>query len=222
MPPPVAPAAANAHFKDPSIKPQSEAEIKSAEAELTRLWTTVDKNKLTALATPAADSSQQHQAIIPFAYDGFHVSWQVSHQKPSDPGWSLPSFSGQGFTESGLPLRHGNPGPEFGGAAKPWNPKHHTLYLRRDFGLTTIPERFVVYTRGTTRDMTVLINGTTVYSGPAHTAGKLRYYPFNKSDMTHLTTGKNTIGLVVHSPKPNKYLNLAIFPHLFHPVSPEL
>ncbi|MGB1937334.1 MAG: DUF1549 and DUF1553 domain-containing protein [Akkermansiaceae bacterium] len=218
--------AANAHFKDPTIKSQSEAEIKSAEAELARLWTTVDKNKLIALATPAADSShqpqQQSQAIIPFAYDGFHVSWQVSHKKPSDPGWSLPSFSGKGFTDSGLPLRHGNPGPEFGGTAKPWNPKHHTLYLRRDFGLTTIPERFVVYTRGTAERITVLINGTTVYSGPAHTSGKLRYYPFKKSDMTHLTTGKNTIGLVVHSPKPHKYLNLAIFPHLFHPVSPEL
>ena len=40
--------------------------------------------------------------------------------------------------------------------------------------------------------------------------------------MGHLTTGKNTLGLIVHSPKPHKYLNLAVFPHLFHPVSPEL
>ena len=211
-----------AHFKDPSSKARSEATIKSAEAEIAKLWTSVDKNKLNTLATPAADSSHQQKAIIPFAYDGFHVSWQVSYKKPSDPGWSLPSFSGQGFKESGLPLRHGNPGPEFGGAAKPWDPKQHTLYLRKDFGLTTIPERFVVYTRGTAERITVLINGNTIYSGTAHTAGKLRYYPFKKSDMTHLTTGKNTLGLIVHSPKPHKYLNLAVFPHLFHPVSPEL
>ena len=211
-----------AHFKDPSSKARSEATIKSAEAEIAKLWASVDKNKLNTLATPAADSSHQHKAIIPFAYDGFHVPWQVTYQKPSAPGWSLPSFSGQGFKESGLPLRHGNPGPEFGGAAKPWDPKQHTLYLRKDFGLTTIPGRFVVYTRGTAERITVLINGNTIYSGPAHTAGKLRYYPFNQSDMGHLTTGKNTLGLIVHSPKPHKYLNLAVFPHLFHPVSPEL
>ena len=211
-----------AHFKDPSSKARSEATIKSAEAEIAKLWASVDKNKLNTLATPAADSSHQHKAIIPFAYDGFHVPWQVTYQKPSAPGWSLPSFSGQGFKESGLPLRHGNPGPEFGGAAKPWDPKQHTLYLRKDFGLTTIPGRFVVYTRGTAERITVLINGNTIYSGPAHTAGKLRYYPFTKSNISHLTTGKNTLGLIVHSPKPHKYLNLAVFPHLFHPVSPEL
>ena len=211
-----------AHFKDPSSKARSEATIKSAEAEITKLWTSVDKNKLNTLATPAADSSHQQKAIIPFAYDGFHVPWQVTYQKPSDPGWSLPSFSGQGFKESGLPLRHGNPGPEFGGAAKPWDPKQHTLYLRKDFGLTTIPERFVVYTRGTAERITVLINGNTIYSGPAHADGKLRYYPFTKSNISHLTTGKNTLGLIVHSPKPHKYLNLAVFPHLFHAVSPEL
>ena len=212
----------NAHFKDPSIQAKSEAEIAQAEAELHKLWTSVDKSKLNTLATPAADSSHQDKAIIPFAYDGFHVAWQVSHKKPSDPGWSLPSYSGKGFGQAELPLRHGNPGSEFGGAAKPWNPKHHTLYLRRDFGLTSIPQRFVVYTRGTAEKITVLINGNTVHSGPAYTAGKLRYYPFNKADIAHLTTGKNTLGLIVHSPKPHKYLNIAVFPHLFHSVSPEL
>ena len=211
-----------AHFKDPSSKARSEAAIKGAEAEIAKLWASVDKNKLNTLATPAADSSHQHKAIIPFAYDGFHVAWQVTDKKPSEPGWSLPSYSGKGFKESGLPLRHGNPGPEFAGVAKPWGPKQHTLYLRKDFGLTTIPGRFVVYTRGTAERITVLINGNTIYSGPAHTAGKLRYYPFKKSDMGHLTTGKNTLGLIVHSPKPHKYLNAAVFPHLFHPVSPEL
>lgn len=211
-----------AHFKDPSIKAKSEAEIKSGEAEIAKLWASADKNKLNTLSIPAADSSHQDKAIIPLAYDGYHVPWQVTHKKPTDPGWSLPSFSGEGFQESGLPLRHGNPGPEFGGAAKPWNPKQHTLYLRKDFGLTTIPERFVVYTRGTAKTITVLINGNTVHSGPAYTAGKLRYYPFKKSDLTHLTTGKNTLGLIVHSPKPNKYLNVAVFPHLIHAVSPEL
>ena len=212
------------HWQDPAQLAQWKKDQQDTQSQINQLWSSVDPTRLSALSPPSSTPpAEPVSPVIPLSGNKNREAWQLSYTQPKKLNWDLPSYQGDAFKVVALPMHHGKKSAPYTGDSTPWDPKNNTLYLRKDFRLESIPDRLIVYSIGNTESWTVSINGVQLYQGPAQKAGSHHIYPLSKADLGNLTTGKNTLTIVVRSPKRQlKHFNAGVYQNLIEPISPQL
>ena len=207
------------YWKDPAHQAQLEAKLKQSQGRMKQLWATVDVTKLDPLIKKPGNASPP---IIPLSEDKSRQEWLYSYTHPKDLNWNQPSYGGSEFKPVKLPMRAGRASGHFTGHAEAWEAHKPELYLRKDFALTNIPERVVFYSLANSEALTVFINGVQIFKGKPHQAGRYQFYPLSAKDVGALTTGKNTIGLVVENKnRTQKFFNIGLFTSPITTIAPQ-
>lgn len=207
------------YWKDPAHQAKLEEKTKQSQGKMKKLWATVDVSKLdpfikkTDKATPP---------IIPLSENKIRQEWLYSYTQPKDLNWNHPSYGGTEFKPVKLPMRAGRASGLFTGQADAWEAHKPKLYLRKNFVLTNIPERVMFYSLANSEALTVFINGVQVFKGKPHKAGSYQFYPLSTKDVGALTTGKNTISLVVENKNRQvKFFNIGLFTNPITTIAPQ-
>ena len=207
------------YWKDPAHQAQLEEKLRQSQQRMDAHWATVDVTRLDPFITK---TESPVPPLIPLSEYKSRVGWQYNYEEPKELNWNQPSYGGNAFKEVLLPLRAGRATGPFTGHAIAWEANKPSLYLRKDFALTHIPERVVFYSIANTETLTIYINGVQIFKGKPHQAGQYQFYPLSNQDLGALTTGKNTIGLKVENKnRSQKFINVGLFPHPITTIAPQ-
>lgn len=138
--------------------------------------------------------------------------WKILPELPEDPSWTFPSYVPKDFREELSPFSTEDHGLNaiFREARKdehyaPIPREERPLVLRKEFGLTALPEKLIFYAQGRLiTSLDIYFNGVKVFGGEVKFRGAYIIIPFSREHVSHLTTGKNAISIVV-TPKDPKH-----------------
>ncbi|MFT5241043.1 MAG: hypothetical protein ACI9OU_001874 [Candidatus Promineifilaceae bacterium] len=172
---------------------------------ISTMWGKVD----TALLGPLMPVVEEPEPLIPFG-ETEPSTWQVANHLPDDLDWAQPGYRGDDFLSLATPLKDS---PERLGNTF-FDPVHAEHWvLRRDFGLTDLPEHLHLYVDAyRIRGLTVYVNGVATFEGMPERSGAYYYVPFSPVAIAALQTGRNTIGILVerHGSSP-RALDVSLF-----------
>jgi hypothetical protein len=172
---------------------------------ISTMWGKVD----TALLGPLMPVVEEPEPLIPFG-ETEPSTWQVANHLPDDLDWAQPGYRGDDFLSLATPLKDS---PERLGNTF-FDPVHAEHWvLRRDFGLTDLPEHLHLYVDAyRIRGLTVYVNGVATFEGMPERSGAYYYVPFSPVAIAALQTGRNTIGILVerHGSSPRE-LDVSLF-----------
>jgi len=197
------------HWKDPEQQARLQEKVKQGQEQMKHLWTTVDLAKLDPYIQKPDTAAPP---IIPLSTNTNRQNWQLSYTRPKDLNWNQPSYTGNDCKPVTLPLRAGRASGPYTGHADAWEAHQPELFLRKDFALTAIPDRLMFYSIANSETLALFINGVQVFKGKPYQADGYQFYPLSQKDIGALTTGKNTMALIVENKnKTVKFFNGGMF-----------
>lgn len=186
-------------FKTPTkewLNPESEQNRKQKLAQVTSklddLRAQHDLSPLAGYLSPKPNP----RLLIPLSQSN-RQTWQVSSHVPRDPTWTLPGFRSKAFQEKLAPFA-ADIGKRPVQPASAWT--QEVLVLRKEFGLTELPDQLLFYASGSkVENLKLSFNGNLFFDGvPARNQGRY-LLPLGNQERQHLTTGRNALAIVVTS-----------------------
>jgi hypothetical protein len=200
------------HLKEPNRAWYNVADEKARNEKakaVTDAWATVDTKRLDEFVK----RSKSPKPMVKFGYgknQARETYWQLLSEVPSDPRWTFPSYTPTDYKNALTPFSTPDAGLNaiFLEARKD---KHYTpiphskepIAMRHEFRLTQLPEQLIFYAQGRLlTKLEIFFNGVQTYSGAAEFRGPYVIIPFSREQISHLTTGKNVISIVVTAKDP--------------------
>ena len=202
------------HLQQPNRAWYNEDDARAREQSanaVAEAWTTVDTDQLDEFVK----KSKSPQPMVKFGHEkgeARETYWQLLPEVPSDPRWTFPSYVPTDYKLTRSPFSTPDAGVTVlsreARQDEDFTPVLHVegpVAMRHEFRLTELPEQLIFYAQGRLlSEIEIFFNGVSTYGGAAEFRGPYVIIPFSREQISHLTTGKNVISIVV-TPKDPKH-----------------